>query len=54
MAEGTIIIDVKNRAILNIPAYLRDKYDLNINKKVTITDDGTSIIITPKNIVKKE
>jgi AbrB family looped-hinge helix DNA binding protein len=48
MAEGTIIINGKNRAIINLPAYLRDKYGLTKGLKVDITDDGKSIIITPK------
>jgi bifunctional DNA-binding transcriptional regulator/antitoxin component of YhaV-PrlF toxin-antitoxin module len=35
------------RVFLTIPAYLRDKYGLEKGMHVDVTDNGTSIVITP-------
>ena len=35
------------RVFMSIPAYLRDKYELDKGTVVDVTDDGTSIVITP-------
>lgn len=44
-----------NRVFLSIPAYLRDKYNIQKGSTVNITDNGKSIMITPikQNGVKK-
>lgn len=47
MTERKITLASQNRAFLCIPAYLRDKYELKKGSTVDVTDDGTSILITP-------
>lgn len=47
MAERKITHNSGNRVSVSIPAYLRDKYRLEKVTTVDITDDGTSIVITP-------
>ncbi|MBN1134389.1 MAG: AbrB/MazE/SpoVT family DNA-binding domain-containing protein [Methanosarcinaceae archaeon] len=37
-----------NKAIVLIPAYLRDKFNLGKGSVVDVTDDGKHIIITPQ------
>jgi len=49
MAEMTIFKDKRNRAFVYLPAFLRDKFDLQKGEKVEIDTDGTRIIITKKN-----
>ena len=47
MIRRKITIAEQNRAFLCIPAYLRDKYGFKKGSTVDVTDDGTSIVITP-------
>jgi AbrB family looped-hinge helix DNA binding protein len=48
MAVATITRDKENRISLRLPAFLRDKFDLQNGDKVEIDTDGTRIIITKK------
>ncbi|MGD9778533.1 AbrB/MazE/SpoVT family DNA-binding domain-containing protein [Methanomethylovorans sp.] len=47
MTRRRITLAPQNRAFLCIPAYLRDKYGFKKGSTVEVTDDGTSIVITP-------
>lgn len=51
MTRISTITKNDTRVSIHIPSYLRDKFSLQDNKKVMISDDGKSIIITP---VKEE
>ncbi len=53
MAEMTILKDKRNRAFVYLPAFLRDKFDLQKGEKVDVDTDGTKILIIKKS-VKKE
>lgn len=48
MAEMRINRDIKNRVSIYIPAFLRDKFDLQNGDLVEIDTDGENIIIKPK------
>jgi AbrB family looped-hinge helix DNA binding protein len=48
MAEMRINRDIKNRVSIYLPAFLRDKFDLQNGDKVDVDTDGKTIIITPK------
>lgn len=48
MAEMRVNRDKKNRVYIYLPAFLRDKFDLQNGDKVDIDTDGENIIITPK------
>jgi bifunctional DNA-binding transcriptional regulator/antitoxin component of YhaV-PrlF toxin-antitoxin module len=47
MAQRILNQGKSNRTFLCIPAYLRDKYELEKGTVVDVTDNGTSIVITP-------
>jgi AbrB family looped-hinge helix DNA binding protein len=47
MTERKIFQDRNHRTFLNIPAYLRDKFDLKKGDMVEVNDNGGSIVITP-------
>jgi AbrB family looped-hinge helix DNA binding protein len=47
MAEMRINRDIKNRVSIYLPAFLRDKFDLQNGDKVDVDTDGMNIIITP-------
>jgi AbrB family looped-hinge helix DNA binding protein len=49
MAEMRINRDKNNRVSIYLPAFLRDKFNLQNGSLVDIDTDGKSIIITPKN-----
>jgi bifunctional DNA-binding transcriptional regulator/antitoxin component of YhaV-PrlF toxin-antitoxin module len=46
MAEMTVFIDKRNRALVYIPAEIRDEYNLTNKEKVDISSNGEKIIIT--------
>jgi AbrB family looped-hinge helix DNA binding protein len=47
MPKRTILQDKMKRTSVNIPAYIRDKFDLKKGTVVDVTDNENSIIITP-------
>ncbi|SFT78506.1 looped-hinge helix DNA binding domain-containing protein, AbrB family [Methanosarcina thermophila] len=49
MAEMRINRDKNNRTSIYLPAFLRDKFNLQNGSLVDIDTDGKNIIITPKN-----
>lgn len=49
MAEMRINRDKNNRVSIYLPAFLRDKFNLQNGSLVDIDTDGKNIIITPKN-----
>jgi AbrB family looped-hinge helix DNA binding protein len=42
--------DKKNRTYIYLPAFLRDKFDLQNGDKVEVDTDGANIILKPKKI----
>jgi AbrB family looped-hinge helix DNA binding protein len=48
MAEIRINRDQKQRVSIYLPAFLRDKFDLQNGDKVDVDTDGKYIIIKPK------
>lgn len=48
MAEMRVNRDKKNRVYIYLPAFLRDKFDLQNGDKVEVDTDGTNIILKPK------
>jgi AbrB family looped-hinge helix DNA binding protein len=48
MAEMRVNRDKQNRVYIYLPAFLRDKFDLQNGDKVDVDTDGTSITINPK------
>jgi AbrB family looped-hinge helix DNA binding protein len=48
MGEMTVYKDKKNRTFVYLPAFLRDKFNLQNGEIVEVDTDGTRIIITKK------
>jgi len=48
MAEMRVKRDKQNRVYIYLPAFLRDKFNLQNGDKIGIDTDGYRIIITPK------
>jgi AbrB family looped-hinge helix DNA binding protein len=48
MAEMRVKKDKQNRVYIYLPAFLRDKFNLQNRDTVDIDTDGSHIIITPK------
>jgi AbrB family looped-hinge helix DNA binding protein len=48
MAEMRVNRDKQNRVYIYLPAFLRDKFDLQNGDIVEIDTDGTHIILTPR------
>jgi len=52
MSEMSVIQDKRKRTYVYMPAFLRDKFNLQNGDRVEVDTDGTRIIITKKTVSK--